>query len=281
MKPLFYFSICFLLLNLHCKKEKISDSTYFNSKVIILGHRGMGVFYKIPGNTYESISPAVGIGADGCEVDVQITKDSVLILFHDKILKPLTTCTGSAYDMTWEEVKECKYYAFKNMIFVNSVDEIFSKLPDLNNLYFSFDCKIDYESPDYIQYQGQMLRAIKNLCDKYNMSDHIFIEGRETFLNMARDMGLTNKLFLSGALSEANIEIAVNNQFFGICTQIDDFEVESDIAHEAGLYIMAYSPVNYYLNIYAINKEIDILQTDDPISVLREFDRYNYEYVIP
>ncbi|MFH2142599.1 MAG: glycerophosphodiester phosphodiesterase family protein [Bacteroidota bacterium] len=281
IKQLFCLSICLLILNLHCKKEEITDNTYFKSKVVILGHRGMGLYYKMPGNTYESICPAIGIGADGCEMDVQLTKDSVLILYHDKLLKPLTTCSGRIYDLNWDEVQECEYYAVKNNIFVNSVEELFSKLPDVSNLYFSFDCKIDYESIDYIVYQQQMLRAIKRLCEKYNMNDHIFIEGRESFLNMARDMGLSNKLFLSGALNESNIETAVNNQFFGICNQIDDFEDDADVAHATGLYVMTYSPVNYYLNMYAINKKIDILQTDDLISILREFNRYNYDYIIP
>ncbi len=53
------------MLSVQCKKEKITDDTYFGSKVMILGHRGMGSYYKIPGDTYESIVPAIGIGADG------------------------------------------------------------------------------------------------------------------------------------------------------------------------------------------------------------------------
>ena len=44
---------------------------------------------------------------------------------------------------------------------------------------------------------------------------------------------------------------------------------------------MAYSPYNYYFNKDAIRKNIDILQTDDPISILKLFQRFNYEYIIP
>ncbi len=85
------FCMTFLL---NCKKETITDSTYFGGKVMILGHRGMGVMYNKPANSYESIADAIGIGADGCEVDVQLTKDSVLVIFHDETLNFLTNCSG-------------------------------------------------------------------------------------------------------------------------------------------------------------------------------------------
>src|SRR5690606_17296815 len=77
-------TLAILLAFTQCAKRKIyTDDTFFNTKVIILGHRGMGVEYYKPENTYESIIPALGIGADGCEIDIQMTKDSVLVLYHD------------------------------------------------------------------------------------------------------------------------------------------------------------------------------------------------------
>lgn len=157
------FFIFLLFPAIQCKKEVISDNTYFNSKVMILGHRGMGVLYNKPHNTFESISPVIGIGADGAEVDVQLTKDSVLVLFHDQLLNPTTTCNGRIYDYTWVQVKECKFYAFENMIFVNSADELFAKLPSLNKVYFSFDCKIDSQVQNFDEYQGQYLIPLANI----------------------------------------------------------------------------------------------------------------------
>ena len=272
----------FLLLNIQCKKKKTTDDTYFGSKVMILGHKGMGTYYKIPGDTYESIVPAIGIGADGCEIDIHMTKDTVLILFHDALLNPHTTCNGRINELTLEEVKKCKYYGLKNMVFVCSAEEVFSKLPNITNYYFSFDCKLDQEVADFDLYQGQYLRAIKRLCDKYKMNDNVFLEGFEPFLLKAKELGLSNKLFLAGALSESNIEKASKDSLHGISSQMDDIELaNSDLAHAKGLYIMAYTPYQYYLNIYAMRKNIDILQTDDPISILKQFDRYNYDYVIP
>lgn len=268
-------------LFLKCSKEKITDDNYFGGKLIILGHRGMGIFYKKPGNTYESILPAIEIGSDGCEVDIQLTKDTELVLLHDHLLNESTTCSGRVYESTLNEIKECKYYALQNNIFIYSVDEVFSRLPNLNNLYFSFDSKLDDEVTDKELYENQFLRAIKRICDKYHMSKNIFLEGNKFYLSKARSMGLTNKLFLTGIISQATIDTAKSYSFFGICTEMSNVEISTDIAHEKGLYVMAYSPNNYYSNLIALSKNIDILQTDDPISILKRFDRFNYEYIIP
>jgi len=278
---LFFVLSCTLLLFSRCNKDKITDDTYFGSKIMILGHKGMGSYYKRPGDTFESIFPAINIGADGCEVDVQITKDTVLILLHDGELNAMTTCNGRVYETTWEQVKQCKYYAFQNNIFVYSVDDIFSRLSNLNNLYFSFDSKLNEKIVDQELYQNQLLRAIKRICEKYNMSDNVFIEGKAPYLRRAQNVGLSNKLFLTGVINQANIDTALNNHFFGICTEMSNFEIDADFAHEKGLYIMAYTPNNYYSNLIAINKKIDILQTDDPISILKLFNRFNNEYIIP
>src|SRR5688572_30490401 len=103
IQTLIYVSASFPFLFLQCKKEKLNDDTYFGSKVMILGHRGMGMNYKFPGNTLECIEPAIGIGSDGCEIDINLTKDTSLVLFHDHLLNPMTTCTTRIYELTLDE----------------------------------------------------------------------------------------------------------------------------------------------------------------------------------
>jgi glycerophosphoryl diester phosphodiesterase len=279
----FWFVLCLMLMNLSCsEKEQLSDDTFFGSKVMILGHRGMGENYKMPGNTYEAIAPAVAIGVDGCEIDIQLTKDTVLVLFHDHLLNSKTTCTGRIYESDWSDIKQCKYYSLKNNIFINSVDELFAKLPNLNDIYFSFDCsKVDKDVADIDLYQDQYLRAIKRLCEKYNMSGNVFLEGSESLLKRAQNLGLTNKLFLFSYLDEYSINIAKSNNFFGISTSIDWLYVDASLAHEKGLYVMVWSPNNDAQNKDALRKKVDIIQTDDPMTILKFLERYNYEYVVP
>lgn len=272
---------CLFVTSIRCKKEKITDNNYFGGKIMILGHRGMGAYYKKPGNTMESILPAINIGVDGCEIDIQLTKDSILVLFHDLTLDAKTTCQGKISETNWVDVKSCKYFAVENNIYIYSLDEIFSSIPELNQFYFSFDSKLDEEIDNFSLYQDRFLRAIKRLCEKYNMGEHILLEGKEPYLNRARELGLTARLFYTGPFNKENIEIASNNNYFGICSEMESITIETDLAHEKGLYIMSYTPNNYYSNLIAIDKNIDILQTDDPISILKLFNRFNYDYIIP
>jgi glycerophosphoryl diester phosphodiesterase len=283
IKFILFFTAILSIVMVQCRKEfNYSDDTDLGGKVMILGHRGMGEMYKMPGNTYEAILPATCIGADGCEVDIQLTKDTVLVLYHDHTMNAKTTCTGRIYESDWSEIQQCKYYALQNNIFINSVDSLFRKIPNLTDYYFSFDCsKVDTEATDFRLYKDQYLRAIKRVCDKYNMAGNVFLEGDEVLLLRARELGLKNKLFLFNSLSENSIETASRDDFFGISTSIDWLTVDTRSAHDKGLYVMVWSPNNDAENKFALSKKVDIIQTDDPMTILKYLKRFNYEYVIP
>ncbi len=113
------------------------------------------------------------------------------------------------------------------------------------------------------------------------MSDNVFIEGDVDLLLKAQQLGLTNKLFLYGLLRPGEINAACNYHFYGISTSVNWLNNNVSLAHQKGLYVMAWSPDNLYQNIRALDNQIDIIQTDDPVSILKLLNRYNYEYVIP
>lgn len=273
--------LLFSLFILSACKEVPDDDTPFNAKVMILGHRGMGVLYTQPGNTMNAIEPALAIGTDGCELDIQLTKDTVLVLYHDLDLAQRTNCSGRVYDHNWDELCACEYNAFQGEIYVNSVDDVFGKIPNLQQFYFSFDLgKIDYSVNPYEPYRDQYLRSIHNICEKYHMSDNVLLEGDEGLLVRARELGLTNKLFLFSRLDSPAINVCVSRGFSGISTDMNWFDVSAEEAHKRGLYIMAWSPNNESQNKMVLNFGADIIQTDDPISILKMLNRYNYEYEI-
>lgn len=127
----------------------------------------------------------------------------------------------------------------------------------------------------------QYLMAVKRLCDKYNMSDNVFLEGNVSLLNRAQNLGLTNKLFLFSYLDQGSINTAKNYNYFGISTNMDWLVSSADDAHEEGLYVMVWSPNNDTQNKEALKTRADIIQTDDPMNLLKLLNRFNYEYVIP
>lgn len=71
--------------------------------VLVAAHRGGHI--QVPENSLASIDEAIKAGAHIVELDVRQTKDSVLVLMHDKTLERTTTGEGAVLDYTYEELK--------------------------------------------------------------------------------------------------------------------------------------------------------------------------------
>jgi len=76
-----------------------------------LGHRGTGLTragHPFPENSISSCQEAIAQGANGIDIDVQMTKDGALIVMHDDTLDRTTDCTGCVSGMTFDEVRGCR-----------------------------------------------------------------------------------------------------------------------------------------------------------------------------
>lgn len=62
-------------------EEKKQSLNTYDGRMMVFVHRGDAEHY--PENSLEAIISAYAMGADGCEVDVRVTKDGVPILYHD------------------------------------------------------------------------------------------------------------------------------------------------------------------------------------------------------
>ncbi len=74
------------------------------NEIRITAHRGSS--FAAPENTIEALEAAYKDRADYAEIDVQETKDGILVLFHDSNLRRIDGSQRSIGNMTWEEVQE-------------------------------------------------------------------------------------------------------------------------------------------------------------------------------
>lgn len=74
------------------------------NKVKIVAHRGFAGAY--PENTMIAMQSAVDRGIRYLELDVQLSKDLVPVVFHDETLERTTGGTGSVLDMEWSELSK-------------------------------------------------------------------------------------------------------------------------------------------------------------------------------
>jgi glycerophosphoryl diester phosphodiesterase len=76
-----------------------------------IGHRGTGPTregHPFPENSISSFRAAMEEGADGIELDVEITQDGQLIIMHDDTVDRTTNCTGCVSEMTFDEIRACR-----------------------------------------------------------------------------------------------------------------------------------------------------------------------------
>lgn len=75
---------------------------------LVIAHRGASA--EKPENTLAAFRQALALGADGIELDVQITRDGVPVVFHDTTLRRLTGQPGRLTDKTWAELKKLRVH---------------------------------------------------------------------------------------------------------------------------------------------------------------------------
>jgi glycerophosphoryl diester phosphodiesterase len=76
-----------------------------------IGHRGTGPTregHPFPENSISSFMAAIDEGADGIELDVEITQDGQLIVMHDDTVDRTTNCTGCVSEMTFDAIRACR-----------------------------------------------------------------------------------------------------------------------------------------------------------------------------
>lgn len=76
-----------------------------SESVLVISHRGDWRNY--PENSIQAIESVIRMGVDIMELDLKLTKDSVLVLCHDKTIDRTTTGRGRVRDVTYDSLQRC------------------------------------------------------------------------------------------------------------------------------------------------------------------------------
>jgi len=71
---------------------------------LIFAHRGAAGTH--PENTMVAFREAERVGADGIELDVQLTKDGEIVVIHDETVDRTTDGSGWVHDMTYRDLRK-------------------------------------------------------------------------------------------------------------------------------------------------------------------------------
>jgi len=275
-------AICLLLVNSCSKDKPIYETNNLNgNKISAFGHAGMGIGFKYPIDTYESFEPCLRIGSDGTEIDIQMTKDGILVAYHDSKLEEGTLCSGTINDKLWSEIWGCHQTSpYSSKINLISVNDLFNRLQNdgynLQNFVFTFDCKLFTSASNNNAFLNQYANAIIKTINDFELENNLLIESGDTaFLHMLQNKRDGLKLFIYPNNFDEGFQIAKAMNLFGIIMHTDYISSEQiKQAHDNGFRVTLWGMNSEQENVDAILKSPDFLQSDKIIHLLKVFGKY-------
>ncbi len=145
---------------------KIPTELTNRAKPLIMAHRGNRA--QAPENSMAAFRLALGQGAHILETDLRITRDRVIICFHDATVERTTNSTGLVAKMTWEELKMLKLRGNGDDVHPNeripTLAEILAELAP--HTYFALEFKEPaFEQPEDVELLMRVLEE-RNAVDR-------------------------------------------------------------------------------------------------------------------
>ena len=232
-------------------------------KISPFGHAGMGISSQYPFNSFESISNALNLGAEGVEIDVQLTKDSVLVLFHDRTLQEQTNLTGLIHEKKWAELKVATY---KNPLFAEykivSLDQLFEHLKNVKDYQFFLDFKL-YQPDNSDSYVSTYINAVIKTIEKHQLENNVLPSFfQQKYLEKIKSVRPNYKLVINNSF-ENGMLLADDLNAYGIILNNDNVtKSQIEQAHEEGIRVYLFGAYSRSDNLDAIEKYPDFILTD-------------------
>ena len=144
--------------------------------VVVISHRGDWRNY--PENSIPAIESVIRMGVDMMELDVKMTKDSVLVLMHDKTINRMTNGKGLVSDITYDSLMTFNMKRAHNVL----TDSI--KVPTLREALLC--CKdrilvnVDHAYPYY--------KEIVELANELGVTGQVLMKGKSSIDKVNEDM---------------------------------------------------------------------------------------------
>lgn len=159
--------------------------------VDIICHRGSSEFAHE--NTLEAFRATFELGGDGNEFDIRLTKDGVLVVFHDDMLDRLLAAYGDVSEWTWEELQR---FSFRN-------PGRFGRQCRIPTLVEVFELHRQHAGLMHLDIKRTSLdKLIADLLTRMDMWDHVGYCNMETGGIILRDPRLKLRRYKAGLYAD-------------------------------------------------------------------------------
>ncbi len=264
--------------------EKIDNLS--NGKITSIGHGGPGIqnmFSFVPLNTKAGFKKALkDPELDGVEMDIQMSSDGKLVLFHDEKLQHKTNGKGKVIEHRYDELIQYTYassfYHFspgKHPIV--GLEDMLTELKSIRpEGVFVLDLKLYQGGLDEAKYIVDYGHELVNILHRTNTANNVCIESMNPFmLQTIQAKDSTLKLFLYTTEFENGIKIASENKFYGITIKYTKASKETvQLAHDKGLKVSLWGPRTKRQNSKTILLHPDYIQTDKINDLVKKLRKY-------
>jgi len=272
VKLLGILGISVLFMNCDCKKEtgKNMKHSKNDDHPIIIAHRGGAKL--APENTLASFKNAIEIGVDMIEIDVHFSKDSEIIVIHDKSLDRTTNGTGEIKALTLDEIKKYDAGSWFSEDYKNE------KVPTLTEVIQTINgqCKLLIEIKDGDEKYPGLEKKIVETVKEHNVEPWVVVQSfNKNSILRIKEMypDLITYYLLGRNFNDFYAELSeqirtgqpAENKFDGIAPHYSALDTKKvDLLHKAGLDIFTFT-VNKPADMQnVIELGVDGIITDSP-----------------
>ena len=138
-----------------------------NNIPFIWAHRGASG--SAPENTIVAFKRAIDLGADGIELDIQLTKDDEIVVCHDEKIDRTSDGKGWLKDYTLEELRTFNF----NQQFPEYGPQPIPTMREVLELIKPTNLVIDIELKTSVIYYEKLEEKIVELIKEYEMEDRV------------------------------------------------------------------------------------------------------------
>lgn len=130
-------------------------------KPYVIGHRGSG--YAIE-NTFEAVEKANDYGSDFAEIDIQLSKDGIPIVYHDTTMSRLSHVSTSVSQMTAQQFEDTTLQYENYTAQPTTLEHLIQKMQDHHfNIKLLIEFKADPEN------YREMVNQVVKIVNQYHM----------------------------------------------------------------------------------------------------------------
>ena len=142
-------------------------------KVMVIAHRGYSGI--APENTISAFKKAIEAGADMIELDIFLSKDGEIVVFHDKNLKRTTKTKGKVKDLLLWELKELDAGSWFKPEFTGERIPTLEEVLILTKGKIMVNIEIKADAINSYKKKGGIEEKLVKLIEKYDISSEVII----------------------------------------------------------------------------------------------------------